>query len=235
VGIQSAILFETPRDLFLRVFQEIKPRTAPPHIEIEFKAFANANSSIRLSENRLLVRISDVLQSMPAPVLEALAYLLIGKLYRKPIPKIYSERYRRHLNRKEVRRTLQLVRQSRGHKLVSQPKGEHYDLEVMFEELNLRHFDGLMARPQLGWSLRASRGMLGHYDPSHHTIVLTKLLDSPKVPQLAVEYVLFHEMLHLRFPVEHRGARRCVHTAEFKQAERQFPGYTLAKQLLKQL
>jgi predicted metal-dependent hydrolase len=235
VGIQSAILFETPRDLFLRVFQEIKPRTAPPHIEIEFKAFANANSSIRLSENTLLVRISDVLQSMPAPILEALAHLLIGKLYRKPVPKMYAERYRRHLNRKEVRRTLQLVRQSRGHKLVSEPKGQHYDLEAMFEELNLRHFDGLMARPQLGWSLRASRSMLGHYDPSHHTIVLTKLLDSPKVPQLAVEYVLFHEMLHLRFPVEHRGARRCVHTPEFKEAERKFPGYALAKQLLKQL
>ena len=235
MGIQSAILFETPRDLFLRVFQELKPRTVPPRIEIEFKAFANANCSIRLAENTLVVRISDVLQSMPAPVLEALAYLLLGKLYRKPVPKMYAERYRRHLNRKEVRRTLQLVRQSRGHKLVSEPKGKYYDLESMFEELNLRHFDGLMARPQLGWSLRPSRSMLGHYDPSHHTIVLTKLLDSPKVPQLAVEYVLFHEMLHLRFPVEHRGARRCVHTPEFKEAERQFPGYTLAKQLLKQL
>jgi hypothetical protein len=235
VGIQSAILFETPQDLFLRVFQEIKPRTVPPSIEVEFKAFANANSSIRLSQNALLIRISDVLQSAPAPVLEALAYLLLGKLYRKPIPKMYSERYRRHLNRKEMRHSLQLVRQSRGHKLVSEPKGDHYDLEAMFEELNLRHFHGLMARPALGWSRRASRTMLGHYDPSHHTIVLTKLLDSPSVPQLAVEYVLFHEMLHLRFPVEHRGARRCVHTSEFKEAERQFPGFTLAKQLLKQL
>jgi len=61
------------------------------------------------------------------------------------------------------------------------------------------------------------------------------LLDSPTVPRLAVEYVLFHEMLHLRFPVEHRGPRRCVHTAEFKAAEREFPGFLKAKQLLKQL
>ncbi len=202
---------------------------------MEFKAFANANSSIRLAEGTLLVRISDVLQSAPAPVLESLAYLLVGKLYRKPVPKMYAERYRRYLNRKDTRRNLQLVRQSRGHKLVSEPKGTHYDLEAMFEDLNFRYFHGLMSRPLLGWSRRPSRTMLGHYDPSHNTIVLTKLLDSPSVPKLAVEYVLFHEMLHLRFPVEHRGARRCVHTPEFKEAERQFSGFERAKQLLKQL
>jgi hypothetical protein len=33
--------------------------------------------------------------------------------------------------------------------------------------------------------------------------------------------------------VEHRGARRCVHTREFKDAERQFPGLQVAKQMLK--
>ena len=32
---------------------------------------------------------------------------------------------------------------------------------------------------------------------------------------------MFHEMLHLRHPVQHRGARRCVHTPEFKQAEKE--------------
>jgi SprT-like family len=235
VGIQSAILFETPQNLFQRVFQELKPRTVPPLVVVEFRAFANANSVIRLDRGILYVRISDLLKSAPAPILEALAYLLVGKLYRKTIPKQYAERYRRHLNRKDMRSSLQLVRQSRGRKLVSEPHGTHYDLVAMFEELNFQYFHGLAARPQLGWSLRASRTILGHYDPSHNTIVLTKLLDSPTVPRLAVEYVLFHEMLHLRFPVEHRGPRRCVHTAEFKAAEREFPGFLKAKQLLKQL
>ncbi|MGA3023161.1 MAG: hypothetical protein ABSF98_00175 [Bryobacteraceae bacterium] len=42
-------------------------------------------------------------------------------------------------------------------------------------------------------------------------------------------------MLHLRFPVDHRGARRCVHTPEFKQAEKQFEGYQQAREILKRL
>jgi hypothetical protein len=90
-----------------------------------------------------------------------------------------------------------------------------------------------MAQPLLGWSRRPSRATLGHYDPSHNAIILSRLLDSDQVPRLTVEYVMFHEMLHLRFPVEHRGARRCVHTREFKVAERQFARLKEAKQMLK--
>ena len=58
--------------------------------------------------------------------------------------------------------------------------------------------------------------MLGHYDPSHNAIVLSRILDRSDTPRLAVEYVLFHEMLHLRYPAEHSGVRRCVHTRDFK-------------------
>ena len=235
VGLQSAIFFETPEEIFSRVFSELKPRTTPPSIHIDFCPFANANSFIRLEDGRLHVRITDVLDGAPALILEALAYILLSKLYRRQAPKVYAERYRRYLNRKEMRRSLQLIRQSRGRKFVSGAKGEHYDVEEMFEKLNLRHFHGLMARPLLGWSRRASHTMLGHYDPSHNAIILSKLLDSAKAPRLAVEYVLFHEMLHLRYPIEHRGARRCVHTEAFKQAEKEFPDWREAKKLLKQL
>ena len=86
--------------------------------------------------------------------------------------------------------------------------------------------------PQLGWSVRLSRTTLGHFDPSHNMIVLSRLLDSAKAPAMAVKYVMFHEMLHLKFPTEHRGFRRCVHTKEFKRAERTFEGYAEAKAAL---
>jgi hypothetical protein len=99
----------------------------------------------------------------------------------------------------------------------------------------VRYFHGLMARPLLGWSRQPSRVMLGHYDPSHNAIILTRLLDRQPVPRLAVEYVLFHEMLHLRFPVEHRGARRCVHTRQFTEAEKEFVHLKQAKELLKRI
>jgi predicted metal-dependent hydrolase len=50
-----------------------------------------------------------------------------------------------------------------------------------------------------------------------------------------VEYILYHEMLHLKYPVKVRGSRRCVHPAEFQEEEKLFPGLEQAKQFLKQL
>jgi hypothetical protein len=219
----AAVLFETPEEIFLRVFRELRPRTKPPDVKVEFRAFANANSAIRWEHDSITIRITDILEGAPAPILEALAYILVSKLVKKPVPKMYAERYRRFLNRKEMRRSLQLLRQARGRKFVSGGQGLHYNLDEMFEELNFRYFHA------------RSRTLLGHFDPSHNAIILSKLLDDVSVPKLAVEYVLFHEMLHLQFPVEHRGARRCVHTPEFKKAEKRFERWKDAKDVLKVL
>ena len=233
--LQSAIFFETPPEIFARVFHELKPRTPVPAIRFQFCKFANANSSVRWDASGLELRITDVLEGAPSAILESLAHILLSKLFRRASPRAHAERYRRYLNRKEMRRSLQLVKQTRGRKFLSGPRGETYNLQTIFDDLNQEHFHGLMAQPLLGWSRRPSRVMLGHYDPSHNAIILSRLLDDPAIPRLAVEYILFHEMLHLRFPVEHRGARRCVHTQEFKQAEKQFPRLPEAKLLLKRI
>lgn len=234
-SLQTSLFFESPGEIYLRVFRELKPRTAPPEFQVDFCKFANADSSIRLKEGRLHVRMSDLLEGAPAPVLEALAHILIGKLYRKEVPRIYAHRYRLYLNRRDVRRQAHLVRQIRGRKFLSGPAGEHFHLDQVFDRLNAQFFDGMMGRPELGWSRGASRTMLGHFDPSHNAIIISRIFDRPVVPALALDYVMFHEMLHLRYPVDHAGARRRVHTKEFREAEKKFPRLKEAKELLKKL
>ena len=235
VALESTLFFETPAEIYTRVFRDLKPRTPVPRIDVEFRRFANANSFIRMSGDHIGVRMTDALESAPAPVIEALAYILLSKLFRQRIPTEYNHRYRRYLNRKDVRHQVQQLRQERGRKLITSPQGDAYDLDSIFEELNFRYFFGLMAKPTIGWSLRVSRMTLGHYDPSHNAIVISKLLDRPAVPRLLVEYVMFHEMLHMRYPVDHSGSRRCVHTREFTEAEKQFERLKEARALFKQL
>jgi SprT-like family len=225
----------TPEQIYARVFRQLRPRTPVPTIRLEFRRYANANAQVKLEDGTLLVRMADTLAGAPESVMEALAEILLAKLFRRPVPAASNDRYRRYLNRRDVRRSLDLVRQIRGRKRLRAPEGNHYNLEEMFEELNFRYFHGLMARPLLGWSPNASRTMLGHYDPPHNAIVLSRILDRPETPRTAVEYVLFHEMLHLRHPAENRGARRCVHTRAFKQAEREFECLAEAKALLRRL
>jgi len=234
-GLQSSLFFEAPEEIYARVFRVLKPRSPLPELRVEFCQFANADSFIRLENGRLHVRVSDLLAGAPAPVTEALAYILLGKLYRKPVARAYTHRYRLYLNRRDMRRQMHLVRQIRGRKFLSGPQGTHRNLEEIFERLNLEFFDGLLARPQLGWSRGLSRSMLGHFDPSHNAIIISRIFDRPETPHVALEYVVFHEMLHLRFPVDHNGARRRVHTREFREAEKQFPKLKQAKELLKRL
>jgi hypothetical protein len=234
-GLQSALLFESPEELYARVFREFKPRTPLPKIRVQYCRFANADSFIRLESGAIQVRITDLLEGAPAPVLEALAHILLGKLFRRPTARIYAHRYRLYLNRRDVRRQMYLVRQIRGRKFISGPQGNYYNLDAVFEALNAEYFQGLMARPLLGWSRTASRSLLGHFDPSHNAIIISRIFDGAGVDRLALDYVVFHEMLHLRYPVDHRGARRRVHTREFRQAERQFRRLTEAKEILKRL
>jgi hypothetical protein len=169
--------------------------------------------------------------------MEALAYILLGKLYRKPVPRSYAHRYRLYLNRRDFRRQAHLVRQIRGRKFISGPQGAHHNLEEIFERINGQFFDGLLGRPLLGWSRGASRSMLGHFDPSHNAIIISRIFDQPAAPApaLGLEYVMFHEMLHLRYPVDHAAARRRVHTREFREAEKKFPQLKEVKEILKRL
>jgi hypothetical protein len=235
VDIRSALFFESAVEIFRRVHRDIRPRTIIPTIEIEYKRFANADSHVRLEDGAIKVRITDLLESAPAPVTEALAHILLGKLYRKPAGRQYAHRYRLYLNRKDMRRQIQLVRQLRGRKVHAGPEGSEHNLEQIFEELNAKHFGGMMARPALGWSQIRSRTRLGHFDPSHNMIVISRIFDDPRAPRLALEYVMFHEMLHLHYPVDHTGSRRCVHTPEFKAHEKLFPQFKDARALLKKL
>ncbi len=227
--VETALFFETIEQLYQRVFQDIRPRSSLPKFTIRFRRYASATSRIRLVDDHLRVDISDLLETAPAPVQEALAYILLGKLYRKPLDPGVMARYRRYLNRSDIRLVLQHAKKERGWKQFGDPKGQLYDLSRIFDALNLKYFEGQIAKPTLGWSLRPSRTTLGHYDPSHHMIVISSLLDCAEAPPSAVWLVMFHEMLHLKHPTEHRGDRRCVHTQAFKAAERVFENYEAAK------
>jgi predicted metal-dependent hydrolase len=220
---------ETVEQIYERVFRSLKPRSAPPRIAVRFRRYANANSRIRLNEDGITVDISDLLERAPAPVQEALAFILLGKLYRKPLEPDVLSRYRRYLNRSDMRNYLHAVKRERGRKIYREAKGRFFDLCEIFAELNDKYFAGSLERPKLGWSTRPSRTTLGHYDPCHHVIVLSSILDDREAPDLIVRFVVFHEMLHLKYPTHQRGARRCVHTKQFKAAEKEFAEYDQAK------
>jgi predicted metal-dependent hydrolase len=219
-------------ELFQQTYREVRPRSPIPELEIEFFRFANINNTIRLRDGRLLVRISDLLEGAPDSILQAIAHILLAKMYRKPVDRAHASRYRRYVSSHHMAQKAHLVRQVRGWKKICSAQGRAYDLDEVFDELNVRFFHGLLARPQMSWSGEKARNRLGHYDPAHNAIVISRVFDHPRVPRYAVEYIVYHEMLHLKHPVRLKGSRRCVHSSEFQTEEREFPQLEAAKKYL---
>ncbi len=222
-------------ELFQETYRALRPGAAVPELKIEFFAFANVNNTIRLREGRLLVRLSDLLEGAPEAVLRAIAHILLAKMYRQPIDRGQAARYRKYVASHEIVRQTHLVRQMRGRKRLRPARGHYYDLDAIFEALNTRFFHGLMARPRMSWSQTKTRRILGHYDPAHNAIIISRIFDHFAVPAYVLEYIVYHEMLHLKHPVKLRGSRRCVHSAEFQAEEKLFPHMTEANAFLKRL
>lgn len=233
----AILLIVTPEILpiFEQEYRALRPRAPMPPIAVRFRRFTSLNTTIRLREGKILVSLSDLLEGAPEPVLRAIAHILLAKLYKKPIAPMHNLRYRRFASSSAVTRQTELIRHARGTKRYLGPEGRFYHLDEIFDSLNLRFFGGLLGRPELTWSEHMAKRSLGHYDAAHNTIVVSRVFDRPSSPRYAIEYLLYHEMLHLKHPVRMRGLRRCVHSREFKAEEAQFPQLTEALAFLKRL
>jgi hypothetical protein len=224
---------------FIPIFQQehraIRPRAPMPPFFVRFRRFTSLNTTIRLREGKILVSLSDLLEGAPETVHRAIAHILLAKLYRKPVDAAQNLRFKRFASSQAVTRQTEVIRHARGTKRCSGPEGRFYNLEEVFDTLNLRFFGGLLGRPELTWSEGMAKRSLGHYDAAHNTIVVSRVFDRPSSPRYAVEYLLYHEMLHLKHPVRMRGIRRCVHSQEFKAEEQLFPEFKQALAFLKRL
>ena len=206
-----------------------------PPIEVRFRRFTSLNTRIRLRDGKILVSLSDLLEGAQESVIHAIAHILLAKLYKKPIDAAHNLRYKRFSSSAAVTRQTELIRGARGSKRFFGPQGHFFNLEEVFDSLNLRFFGGLLGRPELTWSEGMAKRSLGHYDADLNSIVVSRVFDRPSSPRYAVEYLLYHEMLHLKHPVRMRGLRRCVHSRDFKTDEKLFPQLKEAQAFIKRL
>ncbi|MGZ7077544.1 MAG: M48 family peptidase, partial [Candidatus Angelobacter sp.] len=119
--------------IFEQAYRDLRPRTLLPEFEVRFYRFANINCTIRLRQGRIFVRLSDLLEGAPEPVLYAILHILIAKLHRKPVDAAHAARYRKFTGSHAMAQKSHLIRQLRGRKRIEGPKGKHYDLDQVFD------------------------------------------------------------------------------------------------------
>ncbi len=224
--IESTELSEICRSVLLALSGSFRNK----EIRAEFYPYIGMTHTIRRRGPVWMIRISDHCRQAPRAVLESIALLLACKVIRKKPPASALETFTNFRQDPEVERRVHLRRIERGHKRIVEGSGKYHALQEIYVELNREFFNNQVELRGLGWGSRRGWSRLGHYDPIHHTITISPVLDSPKVPRLVVSYLLYHEMLHTLF--NRAGNRKRHHTTEFKRAERAFPHYAEASRLL---
>jgi len=221
--------------IFQRLYTRLGCRGRPPRFEVEFYPYANLMHTIRVHEETAYVRLSDALSGAPLTVLEAAAAILLSRVYRRRAPREMLSAYRHYTVLPRTRRRVAKLRRTRGRMVKTGPGGAIYDLAPMFTRLNRKYFSGRLHRPRLGWSDRTWRAQFGCFDPALDQIVMNRWLDRACVPRYVVEYVLFHEMLHVKHPLR---AARCgieAHSLKFRMEEKRYVNYDRARKFLDRL
>jgi hypothetical protein len=181
------------------------------------------------------VRFSDLLRRAPRLVWEGAAALLLSRVFRRKASAAMSAPYLEYARSHRTRERINHMRRRRVRPGAAGPAGRHFDLGKLFTELNARYFQGKLERPHIGWSNRSWRRQFGCYDPGPNQILLNRSMDRPGVPRVAVEYVLFHEMLHVKHPTRRSGCSLVSHSREFREEEKRFAEFARARKILDRL
>jgi hypothetical protein len=112
--------------------------------------------------------------------------------------------------------------------------GECHDLRTIFDELNVRYFEGKIDAA-ITWGSRTGRPRrrnsikMGSYSVEDRLIRIHRSLDRAFVPKFFVAWIVFHEMLHQVHDIRVKNGRREFHSKEFLADEAQFEHYDQAR------
>jgi len=222
------------KKFYEEAFQIFDETRESPEVEVVFYPYVGINHTIRLRNGKIYVRLAEICRAAPLDAQRALAFILVAKLRRKKIPQLASNIYQSFVKSREMQSAAAENRRVKGRKIITSARGEVYDLEGIFACINERYFHNSIEKPILSWSARKTYRILGHHDSAHQTIIISKTLDDVKVPRYVVEYVVFHEMLHIYHPTTHRDGRRYNHTPQFRHDEKKFEYFKQAENWIEQ-
>ncbi len=201
-------------------------RTMAKRPLVSFYPYVDTKSTIRNRDGRLLLRVSDHLRDAPDNVLRGLFAILLCRLERIPESRadagdVTAYHDWLHADRATARRRDSRTRRGRKH---IDPIGDHRSLLESYLRVTMQMDLHLDDAPALSWSRTRSTRRFGHQDADHGCIVISRALDDAKVPEFVLDYVVYHELLHIAIPPRMgSGRKRIVHPKEFRDAEARYP------------
>jgi predicted metal-dependent hydrolase len=155
-------------------------------------------------------------------------------LNRKQVDKKDRRIYSQYVESEQLQRKVSKIipKRRRRIKII---KGIYKNLDESFKRVNEIYFRNSMEKPQLTWSLQRAKRTLGRYDSERDVVSISRILDSPQIPEELLDFIMYHELLHKKHGITVKGNRRRIHTPQFKEDEKKFHNYQKIKKLMENL
>ena len=217
------------------VFERVSEVLGAGPVNAEFYPYSELKHTWRRVDRETRFRVSDYLDSAPEAVIESLAFYLICRAKHITLPKGADHAYLRYARSRQLWREKGAVYLSRSKSLRLTSKGAVHDLKQVFEYVNSTYFCGKLEEPLLAWSDESPRRRLGFYFGPLNLLVVNSSLDSAKVPRYALEFVMYHELLHHIDSTTCEPMRRIHHDRRFRQQESRFTSRCDAEEWLRKI
>jgi len=200
-------------------------------VEANFFPFKELKSTWHRNRWKVAFRISDYMSGCGEEVLTDYS----GALFKRMVNGgrvTYSDNVMCWLKSSkfiEMNRPLYL---DRSRNLSFSAQGDHHDLQCAMEGLREKGLIDDMEDVYLTWTRSANRKRVGYCSVLMKVIAVSSALDSPDLPPLVPEYVLYHELVHLEMGRETLSPR---HGREFRRRERLFPRWEEAESWLRRV
>lgn len=219
-----------------KLVNQEKFRAELAELPVHFELY-NIPAVYRVSQERDFLRIEahQAFAGAPRQVILALLWtILAGKKARMPDGSSSLEMVKAYSASKAYQKVVTALEGgARPH--AARTRGQHFDLQQIFERVNRTYFQSKMNPPVLVWNKTLTHRKFGHYQPNTDTVMISISLDQASTPAHVIDYVMYHELLHRQLGASTNGSRTYTHTKAFRQAEAMFPKQQQAESYLNDL
>ena len=212
-------------------FQQVGRRFGFVDVEASYYPFKEFKTTWQRIGSEATFKVTDYLQNADQVIIQDFAACLFTRI-QKQRREVYTPRVRDYLRSDEFVHLNQEKYLRRSRNLTFSSFGDVYDLDVLLSSLRRK---GLVENGQdtfLSWTDKPNRFRMGYCSVLMKVVAISSALDRKEVPDYVAEYVLYHEMLHLKMGTD---SMRSYHDADFKREERRYPRWREAENWLKKV
>ena len=212
-------------------FRTIGKKYGYDKVDAEFVAYRDFKVRWTRSYKWADFQVSDYLMDAPSVVYDGLAEALFSKITGME-PRPYSPEMTGWITSEEFMRNNQPIYVRRSRNITKSPAGGYKDLTKSLGRLKKMGLIDQCARPYLTWTKDELTHTVGYCSTLLDTIVISSIFDSDTIPDLVLDYALYHEYLITKDGWANFGKGEYI---EICDEEKKYPQWKEAENWIKRL